>query len=697
MGESDAGSVQKPEQLWRVWADTGGTFTDCLGVAPGAAAGGALRRAKVLSAGVLRAALRGVADAAGRVLLVREQWSGGEDSPLPRDFVAGLTLRLPGEDAPAATIVRYEPPAAPGDGDSRIEIDRPFPAGSDITPGALLEVVWPEEAPVVGAHLLTRTPYGAPLPPMALRVATTRGTNALLTRRGTPPALFVTRGFADLLEIGTQQRPDLFALDIVKPAALYGAVAEVQERLAADGSVLRPLDEDALREAARALRARGFATAAVALLHADRNDAHEARAAAILREAGFSHVSRSADLAPFIKVLPRAQTAVVNAYLSPVIDAYVGGLTAAAETLHLMTSAGGLVGAGAFRPKDSLLSGPAGGVVGAARAARLSGHPRLIAFDMGGTSTDVARCDAAQGYDYVFEHRVGDAHLVTPALAIESVAAGGGSVCFVERRGLRVGPESAGASPGPACYGAGGPLTVTDVNLLLGRLDPARFEIPIDRAAAEAAADALLAALERETGERMTREALLAGFLDVANERMADAIRTVSVRRGYDPAEHALVAFGGAGGQHACAVAERLGIPTVLVPRDAGLLSALGIGHAPVERFAERQVLAAVTPETDAAAGRMFAELAEEAVAAVAEEDVAARAEIGVRRRIAALRLVGQESALEVEYVPDGPPLADLFAARFAAVFGYRPDPSRVVEVVSLRVVAGSNEGGPAP
>ena len=302
-------------------------------------------------------------------------------------------------------------------------------------------------------------------------------------------------------------------------------------------------------------------------------------------------MSCSSDLAPFIRLLPRAETAVVDAYLGPVLHGYLRGVRDAlgGGRLHVMTSAGGLARPEDFRPKDSLLSGPAGGVAGAALAGRRSGMERVIAFDMGGTSTDVARW--AGDFEYVWEHEVGGAHLVAPALAIESVAAGGGSVCAFDAQGLRVGPESAGASPGPACYGAGGPLTVTDVNLLLGRLDPARFGIPVDPAPAEAALEALRRELRERTGEDAGREPLLAGFLEIADERMADAIRGISLRRGYDPAEHALVAFGGAGGQHACGVAARLGIRHVLVPPDAGLLSALGIGHAPLERFAERQVL----------------------------------------------------------------------------------------------------------
>ena len=464
-----------------------------------------------------------------------------------------------------------------------------------------------------------------------MRLATTRGTNALLERKGARTVLFITRGFADLLRIGTQQRPDLFALRIEKPEPLYDAVVEVPERLAADGSVLLALEDVALdqlsTEAARLLAA-GFEAAAVAFLHSYRNPVHERVLGDLLRRAGFRHVALSASLAPLIKILPRAETAVVDAYLSKPIAGYLARVAAAlpAGALHVMTSAGGLVRAAAFRAKDSLLSGPAGGVVGAAGAGRRSGFSRVIAFDMGGTSTDVARYDG--DFEYLFEHRVGDAHLVAPALAVESVAAGGGSVCRYDGFQLKVGPESTGASPGPACYGAGGPLTLTDVNLLLGRLDPERFEIPIEPAAAERALRRLRETIADAEGDAPEAEALLEGLLDIADERMADAIRRISLARGYDPADYALVAFGGAGAQHACAVASRLGIRQVLVPEDAGLLSAAGLAAAVVERFEERQVLLPVSEVRERIGGWME-ELGRTAAAAVEEEGVPAEGDRG--------------------------------------------------------------------
>ncbi|HEX5760711.1 MAG TPA: hydantoinase/oxoprolinase family protein [Thermoanaerobaculia bacterium] len=600
------------------------------------------------------------------------------------DLFRGYGFRVLSSDVPPARVAGSSP-AGPS---------LTLAAGASSSPETFLlsphtpfELLSPEEAPVLAARLLTGTPLGRPLPPVAMRLATTRGTNALLERKGAKTALFVTRGFADLLEIGTQQRPDLFALDIRKPAPLHAAAVEVPERLAADGSVLVPLDLEALEAPVARLLADGFEAAAVALLHSYREPRHEEALAAWLAARGFRHVARSAALAPRIQLLPRATTAVVDAYLAPALQEYLERVAAALPggSLHVLTSAGALAGPAGFRPKDGLLSGPAGGVVGAALAGRRSGLPRVIAFDVGGTSTDVARWDGA--FEVAFEHRVGDAWLVAPALAIESVAAGGGSVCRFDGTQLKVGPESAGAAPGPACYGAGGPLTLTDVNLLLGRLDPARFGIPLSAKAAERA----FAALAGEV--RASREALLAGLLTIADERTADAIRTVSVRRGIDPADYALVAFGGAGGQHACAVAELLGMATVLVPADAGLLSALGLGAAAVERFAQRQVLeplAAAGPRLPA----LLAELEAEAAAAVAAEGVP-REDISVTRRLLHLRFLGQDATVAVEHDP-AVPVEEAFAAAYRALFGYAPE-GRGIELESVHVAAASRPCEPEP
>jgi len=656
-----AGSVEPQLGAWELWVDTGGTFTDCLARDPD----GRTRRLKVLSSG----ALRGVIESSGQGREVRV----AQPYDLPDGFLDGAEMVL----LERPVRVRIERSMATG----TLVLERPI----DVLPGQRCELRTGEEAPVLAARLATATAAQARLPEMVMRLATTRATNALLERSGAPTALFITRGFADLLEIGTQQRPDLFALEIRKRRPFYTTVVEVDERLQADGRLLTPLDEAALAKAAAHCVDSGLDSAAVALLHSYRNNDHEQRARRILEAAGFRHVSCSAELAPFIRLLPRAETAVVDAYLSAVIETYLEAVSevVGGGRLQVMTSAGGLQAVGGFRPKESLLSGPAGGVVGAARAGALSGREQIISFDMGGTSTDVARHDG--DFEYQFETVVGEARILAPALAIETVAAGGGSICRFDGRQLKVGPQSARAEPGPACYGAGGPLTLTDINLLLGRLDVDHFEIPLAPRAAEAALVKLLGELG-DSGMTLDRDELLRGLLAIANERMAEAIRRISVRQGYDPADYTLVAFGGAGAQHAVALAGQLGVTSVLVPRDASLLSAWGLGHALVERFVERQVL----EPTDLYQGRVAAvlqELGDAACEKVVAEGVPA-SEVEVRRRLLALRLVGQQSTVDVEY--DGSrSLVELFGAAYVERFGY-PPPDRSVEVESVRVVASS-------
>jgi len=354
--------------VWQIWVDTGGTFTDCLALDPA----GGVHRAKVLSSSTLRA--RRLPSEDSRVLRLDARW------PLPRGFFIGARARVLGGDAEAPIV-----DDAPAEG--LLVLAQPL-----AEEGAAIEVRFDEESPALAARWVTGTARGQPLPPAELRLATTRGTNALLERRGARTALFVSAGFADLLEIGTQQRRDLFALAVAKPVPLCDAVREVAGRLDAAGSELEPLDLAAAGAAARALVAEGFQSAAVALLHAYRNPAHEVAVEATLRAAGFAHVARSGDLAPRLGLLVRTQTAVVDAYLGPIVGDYLERVAQGfTGSLHVMSSAGGLLERGAFRAKDALLSGPAAGVVGAVAAGERSGVGEWVAFDMGGTSTDVSR------------------------------------------------------------------------------------------------------------------------------------------------------------------------------------------------------------------------------------------------------------------------------------------------------------------
>lgn len=677
-----------PEQAWDIWIDTGGTFTDALGRGPD----GSLRRAKVLSTGRLRAR---VARVVGPRRVELEQGWDGAAAPnggawcTQTDAAAGWWLaplgrpdeRTPIESSSGNALLL---------GGARVEWRQ----------GQIVELLTDDEAPVLAARLMTGTPARGVLPVVRMRLATTRGTNALLTGATARVALFVNAGLEDLPRIGTQQRPDLFDLDIRRTRPLAAETVGVIGRLDARGREIEPLDVAALRREAERLVRAGFRDGAVALLHSDLNSAHEEAVAACLRSAGFERVSCSARLAPFVKILPRATTAMVNAALAPVIDGYLArvraALAAPGSSLLVMGSAGGLWPADAFAAKDSLLSGPAAGVVGAAAAASAAGCAQAVSFDMGGTSTDAARWTRDAGCEMVFEHTVGGATLVAPAVGVETVAAGGGSVCAFRDGALAVGPESAGADPGPACYGAGGPLTLTDVNLLLGRLCPERFAVPVDLAAAERAFERVRRDAAAATGREWTPESLLQGFLDIAAERMAGAVQRISTRRGHDLGGATLVAFGGAGGQHVCAVAARLGMTSALAPVDAGLLSAAGLAAAQVERVAERQVLrplAECTGQIDAWVEDLCRE-ARSAAATASGGDAHAR----VRRRIAAVRLVGQETPIEID-LPEqqgAASLAGLFDAAYRRVYGYVPE-GRAVEVVWLRVLAAAGADGAAP
>jgi 5-oxoprolinase (ATP-hydrolysing) len=647
---------------WQIWIDTGGTFTDCIALDPE----GELLRCKVLSSGALRDRVEEVEGGGLRL---------GSGSSLPDDFLTGVELYPLGETS-GVTIREHD--ASTG----WVRLAGPVP--EILREGSPVELRSGEEAPMLAARLITGTPFGASLPPVAMRLATTRGTNALLTRRGARTAHFITAGFEDLLDIGGQQRPELFALHIQKAEPLPELVIGVGERLAADGSVIEPLDRERLASDISDLQSRGIACASITLLHGHRNPVHEIELEDMLVEAGFQYVARSSALSPFQGLLRRSETCTVDAYLGPVISEYLGavetGLGADTSGLHVMTSAGGLVGADAYRSMDSLLSGPAGGVVGAALTGHRCGRDRVIAFDMGGTSTDVSRVDG--DFEYVFSHQVGPVELAVPALAIETVAAGGGSICRVEQGRLAVGPQSAGAMPGPASYGAGGPLTLTDVNLLLGRLVAERFPIPIDLDAAKARFDELRGELDEAGRGTGSDEEILEGLLRIADERMAEAIRHISIRKGIDPTGFALVAFGGAGGQHACRLAELLGMEEVILPADAGLLSALGLGHAVVERFAQREILRPLDEVSDRLDG-WLQELAEQASKALVDEGVGD--DIDDPRRIVELRYVGQDATLEIEPVP-GEDLESLFEEAYFRLFSYRPR-ERGVEVVSLRVV----------
>ena len=521
-----------------------------------------------------------------------------------------------------------------------------------------------------------------------IRVGTTVATNALLEREGEALALITTRGFADALRIGTQARPDIFARHIVLPEQLPKRVVEVDERLNAQGGVERGLNDAEAMLKLSELRDAGFDALAIVLLHGWLNPVHEIRLAEIAAELGFAQVSVSHRVSPLIKYVPRGDTTVVDAYLSPVLRRYVAQLQASLPphaALSFMQSNGGLARANAFQGKDAILSGPAGGVVGMVAAA--GGEARLIGFDMGGTSTDVSHY--AGHYEVTGEEVVAGVRVAAPAMKIHTVAAGGGSICSYDGSRFRVGPASAGADPGPASYGKGGPLTVTDCNLALGRLDAALFpkvfgkdgRQPLDSAAARARLDDVAAAL----GDGRSVEQIAEGFLAIAVDNMANAIRKISVARGYDITRYTLVCFGGAGGQLAARVADTLGIEKVLVPPLASVLSAYGIGIAPLKVIRERSL---IRPLAGSIADELAA-LEEEVLGALAEQGLD-RAAIGLTRN-AMLRFEGSDNTLPIACA-DPAEMEAHFRAAHRRHYGYSDDTAPIV--VEALVVEGQGAFG---
>ncbi|NYS23704.1 hydantoinase B/oxoprolinase family protein [Rhodobacteraceae bacterium 2376] len=523
-----------------------------------------------------------------------------------------------------------------------------------------------------------------------VKMGTTVATNALLERKGDRTALLITRGFRDALRIAYQARPDIFAKEILLPEQLYERVIEVDERLHADGSVERPLAPEAVTQALEEVKAEGIDALAIVLMHAWKNPAHEVALADAVRAMGFGQVSVSHEVSPLIKLVGRGDTTVVDAYLSPILRRYVArvadalGATPAGEagpTLQFMMSSGGMTAAEAFQGKDAILSGPAGGVVGMVETARHAGFDRVIGFDMGGTSTDVAHC--AGDYERAFDTEVAGVRIRAPMMRIHTVAAGGGSILHAEPGRFRVGPDSAGADPGPAAYRRGGPLTVTDANVMLGKLQPDLFpaifgpgqDLPLDRDTV-AARFAEIAEAEGKAPEEVAE-----GFLQIAVENMANAIKKISVQRGYDVTRYLLNSFGGAGGQHACLVADALGMDSVLIHPLSGLLSAYGIGLARVEASRQQGLVQRLAPENASAI-----DAALDALAAQVADDLAAQ---GVRdtrsRRLLHLRYDGTDTALQIPYDGDQGAARAAFEAAHKAQFGFTsPEAPVVVEAVEV-------------
>jgi 5-oxoprolinase (ATP-hydrolysing) len=509
----------------------------------------------------------------------------------------------------------------------------------------------------------------------AVKMGTTIATNALLERRGAETALVVTRGFADSLSIGYQNRPDIFALDIVKPEPLYARVIEADERVTAEGEVLAVLDESALARGLEECLESGIVSVAICLLHGYRWPEHERRIANLARQLGFRQVSASHEAEPLVKFVSRAQTTLVEGYLTPVLNRYIGALRRALEgptqpqRLMFMQSNGGLVIADRFRGKDSILSGPAAGVVGMAQTATAAGFERLIGFDMGGTSTDVSAFNGE--YERSNDSEVAGVRLRAPMMKIHTIAAGGGSLLRYSDGRYQVGPDSAGANPGPACYRRDGPLAVTDANVLLGRIPVEHFprvfgpsaDQPLDNAVVRALFDELAAVVSADSGVEVSAEDVAEGFLTVAVESMANAIRKITIERGEDARDFTLCCFGGAGGQHACRLADVLGITTIWLHPMAGVLSAYGMGLADLRVERQRSVDVPLDEENLQELEPLVAELTEQCSELLAEQEVPAASRRFTSR--AGVRVSGSDTIFEL-------PLAGASAMKTAFADAYR-------------------------
>ncbi len=556
-----------------------------------------------------------------------------------------------------------------------------------------------DDAAVQAIRDLLRLAPGAAIPEGAIgvvKMGTTVATNALLERRGERTLLVTTKGFRDALEIGYQARPKIFARNIVKPEQLYSGVMEIAERTLADGTVESAPDLEAVRAELAGAKAQGFEAVAIVFIHAYRYPEHERQVAAVARALGFAQVSVSHECSPLIKLVGRGDTTVVDAYLSPILSRYVASVSQALDSkrtgarVMFMMSSGGLTAAELFAGKDAILSGPAGGVVAMAQTGRSAGFGEVIGFDMGGTSTDVAHFDGT--YERAFETEVAGVRMRAPMMMINTVAAGGGSILHFDGARFRVGPDSAGADPGPKCYRRGGPLAITDANLMAGKLIPDHFpkifgpsqDQPLDAGSVREAFEALA----REVGDGRSAEEVADGFIAIAVAKMAEAIKKISVARGYDVTRYALNCFGGAGGQHACDVADALAIKTVLIHPLSSLLSAYGMGLADISAHRSQGVEEPFNEDALARLAGLVDRLGEEAAKEVTGQGVAP-ADVKLRPR-AQLRYAGSDTALEIEWRSLAA-MRRAFEKAHKARFGFI-DRSKalVIEAVNVEAIGGA-------
>lgn len=637
-------------EIWEIAIDAGGTFTDCLAKNPF----GERVRLKILSSGVLRFDVKHIS---GNQIHV----------DVPKEFATYDFTNFLIKNENIGVFIKSNPDFG------HFLTEKPL-----LVVGDSIELTTGMEAPALACYLLTNTPLGCVLPKLNLRLGSTRGTNALLELTEQKPLLIVTKGFRDLLRIGTQQRPNLFALNVIKNAVMHGEVIEVEEQISSTGKIIKSLSDAVLKKLRLSINELSPSAVTVALKNAYINSSHEKQITNICKKNGVKFVSASAELSSDMGYVYRSETAVVNAFLQPVMETYLSSIKKDIQgnRLDIMQSGGGLVASDHFHPKDGLLSGPAGGMRGALATCESLGIRNAVTLDMGGTSTDVGRIEG--GLQYCFQTSIGSATVQSPTIEIETVAAGGGSICSLSNGKLKVGPESGGANPGPACYGNNGPLCLTDVHLLLGRLQSDLFGIPVSMKAAK---ECLKKVLPKD--QQIESENLLNGFLDIANENIANAIRQISIQKGHATKGNALIAFGGAGGLHACEVADLLGIEKVVLPFDAGILSASGIHEAELEQFVSKPVYKNIIEITNWK--NRFETLEEEAKKELISQGASAN-DCTVYKRIVMARFKGQQEELELNY-SDGVDLALLFKESYRKRFGYWVSDG-TIECVSVRLNA---------
>ena len=657
-------------QQWQFFIDVGGTFTDVVARRPD----GKILTYKLLSSG----AIRSLAEANSTSQVIVDSRRMGE----PERFWLGYGCERVGQgiDDSRARVIAFDPTTG------RLTLDRSLEGCEQARSAFSYALSSGEPAPVTAIRYLIGLALEEPIPAIEVRLGTTRATNALLERKGARVAFVTTKGFADVLKIGYQDRPDLFALNIRKRDELAEVVVEIDERLDASGDVLRSPDASVVRRQLEEIKSLGIQAIAICLLHAPKNPDHEELVADAARDVGFSYVSVSSRVARLERIVPRGDTTVVDAYLSSVVRDYVALLRASMPeaVMRLMSSHGGLMRADSVTGKDTILSGPAGGVVGCRHVARKAGFVKTIGFDMGGTSTDVSRIDEPPNeFEYTHETVKAGVRIMTPMLAVETVAAGGGSLCAFDGQKLVVGPHSAGSDPGPACYGYGGPLTVTDMNVILGRVVPEFFPFRLDRKAVEKKLAELSVKVGEATGASYAPISLAEGFIKIANANMAGAIKQISVAKGYDVRDYVLTTFGGAGAQHACAIARSLGMGRVLCSPFAGVLSAVGIGIAD-EKLITQHSVSIDLDET--AAGRLESILRqlEAGSRAAMKGDGVDTDRIGPPRRSIDVCYAGQSTLITVSADPMAD-IGDRFEAQHRRLYGYAHE-GRAVEVRVARV-----------